>query len=164
MELCFEDVAVFWDWMSLYQEHGGPGRTKEQQGVFKKALTETMDLWYSHQMIAVLFVTVFPEGYGDVRPYGERGWPSFERRSSQLIKRAKSFGLTGWCMCTDLAAHQGSHDTPRQVPFAPVTFDGILQQRVFTNGADREVVSNLYQKVATAVLGATSEIVYDQIK
>lgn len=48
MEKCFEDVGVFLDWCSLYQEHGGTaGRTPEQQSSFKRALNSTMDLWYS---------------------------------------------------------------------------------------------------------------------
>jgi hypothetical protein len=59
------------DWISIYQEHGGVSRTTEQYASFRRALTGTMDLWYAHQGIIVLFVTQLPEGSEGVRAYDE---------------------------------------------------------------------------------------------
>ena len=186
MDQVFEDCGVFLDWCSLYQEHGGKaGRTPAEHASFKRALNRTMDLWYAHQMTSVLFVTTVPSSYAkkaEVKPYGDRGWPTFERRSAQLIKRIKSCGTSGWFMCVDVAAvrqlgEEGADgSTPalvrgvsqsvassRQVPFAPRAFKDLLEHKEFTNGADKEVVARLYAKTAAAVLSSVTELVWDHI-
>jgi hypothetical protein len=169
MSEVFTDCGVFLDWCSLYQQHGGKaGRTRDEYASFKRALNTTMDLWYSHQMTSVLFVTTLPAAYASVKPYDARGWPSFERSSSQLIKRTKSFGASGWTMCVDTAkvvdGSSGDAGASRQVPFSPVHFAELLESKTFTNGADREIVATLYARVASAVLASTKELVWDNVE
>lgn len=100
-------------------------------------------------------------------PYSGRGWPSFERRSSQLIKRIKSFGSSGWTMCVDSAmvgeGKGGDVGGSRQVPYSPVHFAELLETKTFTNGADKAIVSKLYARVASAVLASTKELNWDYI-
>jgi len=193
MDQVFEDCGVFIDWCSLYQENGGPpGRTREQYVSFKRALQKTMDLWYAHQMTSVLFVTTMPDSFAslegtkaEVIPYVDRGWPAFERRSAQLIKRIKSFGSSGWNMCVDVAAVRpvgggaahGAQTPPlplrrgvshsvaasRQVPFAPQAFKELLELKTFTNGTDKAVVARLYEKTTAAVLSSVTDLVWDHI-
>lgn len=69
--MCCPSPVCYADWISIYQEHGGVSRTTEQYASFRRALTGTMDLWYAHQGIVVLFVTQLPEGSEGVRAYDE---------------------------------------------------------------------------------------------
>jgi hypothetical protein len=172
MAECFDDAGVFIDWCSLYQEHGGPnGRTATQYASFQRALKGTMDLWYSHQMTSVLLVTTLADAFqgAQIKPYSVRGWPAFERQTAQLIKRVKAFGSTGWTMCYDLAARDLNGDAnpsvsaSRDVPCAPPSFAALLETKEFTNGADKAVVSKLYSRVASSVLGSTTELILDHI-
>ena len=48
-------------------------RSAEQKAAFGRALTQTMDVWYAHQMIITIFVTKMPEGF-EGRTYEDRGW------------------------------------------------------------------------------------------
>ena len=48
----FDDVGVFIDWPSLFQEP----RTEEQQGIFKDSLG-AINLWYAHKLMTVYIVS-----------------------------------------------------------------------------------------------------------
>ena len=48
-------------------------RSAEQKAAFGRALSQTMDVWYAHQMIITIFVTKMPEGF-EGRTYEDRGW------------------------------------------------------------------------------------------
>ena len=47
----FRDMGVFIDWASLFQQDANRRRTDAEQRAFKRALTDTMDLWYGHTRI-----------------------------------------------------------------------------------------------------------------
>ena len=55
-------------------------RTAEQKAAFRRALHDTMDVWYAHQMIVTVFVTRLPAGFSG-RTYEDRGWVRARRCS-----------------------------------------------------------------------------------
>jgi len=140
-------------------------RTPEQKAAFRRALHETMDVWYAHQMIVALFVTQLPHGYTG-RTYEGRGWTFFERSSAELIKPSRAYvveagklrgdGRSLWAMAIDSSAADA--DEGRRMPLAPQAFAEQLQHKQFTNNADAGAVAELYRKTATQVLGGTTKL------
>ena len=63
-------------------------RTDEEKAAMKRALHQTMDLWYAHLGITVVLLTELPdelpEGFDKTRSYENRGWTTFERCSAGL--------------------------------------------------------------------------------
>jgi len=78
-----QDFGVFLDWCSLYQEPRSPSELRS----FKLSL-QFINLWYAHELTQVYMLTKLPLGYEEssVVPYGERGWPTFERAISGILK------------------------------------------------------------------------------
>ena len=170
-ERYFPDYGVFWDWASIYQEHGGPGRTPEQYESFKRALTTTMDLWYAHSGTVVFFVTALPEGTTGVRPYKDRGWTTFERCCAELMKPNNPYveyeaddgdGEYLWNMCLDMGFN-GDADEGRKMPVAPDTFAVELGKKTFTNNADKDTVAGLYNRLAQNVLAGIEALELDYL-
>jgi len=160
----YRDMGVFIDWCAMYQEHGGPGRTQEQYGSFKRALNQTMDLWYSHQGIVCCSLSDFPVGTpASVRTYDKRGWTTFELRSAELIKPNKplvapegvdmSQGTWLWDMV--IANGRG---TKKKLPISPETFGQLLQNVSFTNNADKGAVTMLFTKTAESVMSGMKKL------
>ena len=155
----YEDMGIFWDWVSMYQEHGGnSGRTREQYDSFKRALHETMDLWFAHQRTVVYMLTELPPGSLRSHGYSASGWTTFERCSAELTKPSMAVrwhsdgsGTPLWPMCVDLGRRTGKEHT-RNLPMAPCDFANIVATKVFTNAADSSDVLQLYEKVSTSVL------------
>ena len=53
----------------------------------------------------------------------------------------------------------------RKAPLAPAAFTEVLATSCsFTNGADSEVVAELYRKTATALLGSTTELIFNKLE
>jgi len=170
----FEDMAVFWDWPSIYQEEGGGTRSSEQYTSFKRALNKTMDLWYAHQGVVVLFVTKLAEHKSaEVRSYDSRGWTSFERCSAELIKPLRplvapqgvdmSKGEWLWDMCIDTARY-GKTNAGRRLPTAPEQFAHELEGKIFTNDADHVVVAGLYRQAAEKVMAGIKKMTICQME
>ena len=169
----FDDMGIFMDWVSLYQSKGGPPRTVEQEDVFRKAL-QSMDLWYAHQGIVTLLVTTPPLTMSLERSYSERGWTSFERCCAELCKPQVPFVLppdTTWeCDGEDLwnLIIDSSHSAEdvargRQLPRTPQMFRELLQAKHFTNGADREQVILLYERMASVMLSGVRTLSFNHI-
>ena len=173
--------GVFWDWASIYQKDPAlfhqtqsyeDSRSEAQTASFKRALEGTMDLWYAHKGTVVLCVTKLPEGC-TVRPYASRGWTTYERCSAELIKpveayvveEGKTFGEGAylWPMCID-AARVDEAGAGRRPPAPPAVFAELLESCQFTNQADSSMVSQLYTKVATSVLRATTTLELDNME
>lgn len=172
----FPDMGVFWDWASLYQELGGEPRTSAQLASFQRALRTTMDLWYTHQGIITIFVTedVTPRGLS--LPYTKRGWPTFERCSSELIRPTVSVAITTsasskfltdahvstkqalWSMCLDAKCIIGQQRAGRCLPVGPEEFAHVLSSKTFTNGADANDVLALYRSLARRVLSGLKQL------
>ena len=144
-------------------------RSAEEKVKFKRALCDTMDLWYSHRGTVVVLVTQMPPGYvtSGGRDYESRGWTTFERCSAELIKPVEAyvvpdgqdviFGYYLWPMCID-TARVGEAGAGRRPPATPEVFAELMESCSFTNEADVAQVRILYETVATAVLAATDEL------
>ena len=166
----FPDMAVFMDWCSLFQEHGGVPRTPEQYASFRRALEGSMDLWYGHSGAVVLLLTELPARYASsVRAYKDRGWTFFERCCAELIKpdrvyivpEGKYYGDEDakylWRMCVDVGGAM------RQLPRAPEQFAAELATKTFTNNADCASVVQLYTSLATSLIGAAKVLDLDDV-
>lgn len=81
-------VAIFWDWMSLYQEHNpSTDRTDEQTQSYMRALMN-VHLWFAnrHTMVWRLTKLPLPRDAGrEIKPASTRGWCFFELALSQMI-------------------------------------------------------------------------------
>ena len=80
-------VAIFWDWMSLFQANHSGGQTEEQRAAFKRALGN-INIWYANCETMVWRQTKLPPaprpGH-DINPYDRRGWCFFELAVSEMI-------------------------------------------------------------------------------
>ena len=99
---------------------------------------------------------VLPAGWDGVTPYAERGWCTFEKAVSQLIKGSGS--EVGWRKLADptvrrrVSGYAGAYIT---APEPPEAFAARLALKTFTNGkADCELVAALYADTLAAALGA----------
>ena len=179
----FRDMGVFFDWASLFQkdprlwtpaelmaeekrtedqrraaERYRDSRTEAHAQATKFALEHTMDLWYAHSKTTVVLLTELPKklpkSFDAIRTYDSRGWTTFERCSAEL---GKTFTLqqAGWPLVIDLGKQRAAL---RRLPTTPERMGELLQERSFTNGADRAQVLALYEKTARAVLGCVKEL------
>ncbi|CAK0824826.1 unnamed protein product [Prorocentrum cordatum] len=166
----FSEMGIFWDWPSLLQ--GDPikaeearaaalrqGKTEEdaqeaadkakrtpaEKAAFKHGLEETMDLWYAHQATTVLLLTQHPRERGSAREWGydQSGWTTYERCSAEQIKRVSRF-QENWTAVADLGQGARAEAAGRRWPVGPDEFDQLIEDRSFTNGADREAVKALF--------------------
>ncbi|CAK0829152.1 unnamed protein product [Prorocentrum cordatum] len=182
----FSEMGVFWDWPSLLQ--GDPTKAEEakaaalrqgksekdaqeaadeakrtpaEKAAFKHALEDTMDLWYAHQATTVLLLTQHPRERGSAREcgYDQSGWTTYERCSAEQIK--KVFRLEArWNAVADLGHGAGAKEAGRRWPVGPDEFDRLIEDRSFTNGADREAVKALFRKMSRAQLGGVTMLEY----
>ena len=175
-------VAIFWDWMSLYQEHGPGGRTEAQDASFKRAL-KNIDVWYANVHTMVWCLSRLPPDHVHASP---RGWCFFETAISELTtpgNRVLDLGLAmdTWGACRtrslffadilgDNFAGGGwvaEEDDPtsehlptvaatckreRQFPLPPDVFNEKLKTRIFSKSADAEFVRQQYAKTYRDVL------------
>ena len=92
------DIAIFWDFPSLYQKKTKAGvvdRTDAQKALFDKGLGAA-NYWYGHKLSTVWMLTKMPPGTPHDKQYFERGWPYFECALSNILKEPS--------MCLDLGA------------------------------------------------------------
>ena len=139
--------------------YGGEAYDKsrsEAEGRPFKAALDNMEVWYAHEGTTVVLLTETPEG-SSAAPYDSKGWPTFERSVSMLIK--PWLGPSTWPPLIDVSLRAS-----RCNRFAPLTPDGmhtLLMEKKLTNGADREVVVKLYTNVAERCIYPAKELVYD---
>lgn len=156
-------VAVFFDWCSLDQKDAQGNRTDQERASFQGALA-SMQLWYAHQLTTVFMMTdpatdPASDTLVDSLSYGARGWPTFESRCAMLGKRTSQHA---WPLLVDVAAlgcDAGRTEAglaPRYPPLRPDEFHALLATKRFTNGADAELVANLYTATAREVIGGAS--------
>ena len=118
------------------KEHGE--RTNVEAALFKYAL-ENLDVLYSHQRIATLLTTRLPAGVHVERTYDDRGWCSFERAVSQLIKPLLlSMDIGLFTIDKACEAYQIGDDTITplrigEVRFAERSVEELAQQGSFCN-------------------------------
>ena len=118
-----------------------------------------MGMWYAHRLTTTVILSELPPGWPrspEDEPFFPegwlrgKGWPSFERAVSGMIKRGafKSFRRI-----VDPAAPRGLSGAYCAPPMHPREFAAELSRKVFTNGADCEMVAKLYADTVTAALG-----------
>jgi hypothetical protein len=178
----FRDMGVFFDWASLFQkdhklwteaeliaeeertedqrraaERYRDSRTQAQAQAVKFALG-TLDLWYAHAKTTVVLLTELPKklpkSFDAIRTYDSRGWTTYERCSAELCK-AFRLQKAGWPLVIDLGKQRAAL---RRLPTTPEQMEELLKKCSFTNGADKEMVLEKYQKTARAVLGSVKEL------
>ena len=91
-----------------------------------------MGSWYAHKLATTFSMSVAPAG-SSATPYGERGWTTFERQVSQLIKGAS---YESWRRLADASVVRtvgpcgGAYIEP---PMHPRAFAAALARKTFTN-------------------------------
>ena len=119
-----------------------------------------MGSWYAHKLATTFSMSVAPAG-SSATPYDDRGWTTFERAVSQLIKAA-IYG--SWRRLADASVVRtvgpcgGAYIAP---PMHPRAFAALLARKVFTNGrSDCELVAGLYYDTLVGALGHADELRY----
>lgn len=171
-----KELAIFLDWCSLDQKDAEGNRTEAEQSSFHGALA-WMQLWYAHQLTTVFLMTdpppralVTPEqatvdtAHGTASlAYDGRGWPTFEQRCAMLGKRTSEHA---WPLLVDVGRQEsGRADAQttaaaRYPPLPPEQFKELIATKMFTNGADAELVAGLYETTAREVIGGASMLKY----
>ena len=147
-------------WGSLHQKDANGQRTQPEQAAFGTAL-KTMGMWYAHRLTTTVILSELPPGWprsAEAAPFFPegwlrgKGWPSFERAVSGMIKRGSRYSFR---RIVDSAVPRGFFGTGgyRAPPMHPREFAAELSRKVFTNGADCEMVAELYADTLCAALG-----------
>jgi hypothetical protein len=153
MKLFPDDFAIFFDWTCLYQKRpNGEARSVAQQASFSSALSR-MQMWYAHARTTVIFLTQASEGSTD---YYSRGWPTFERAVTMFNKGGQ--WKDSWPSVVD-ASMEGS-SCVRKAPLTLACMQQLLAQKKFTNGADREIVLQLYAATGGACIDDAGSLNY----
>ena len=151
--------AVFFDWVSLHQRDKRGRRTAKEQTAFGHALSK-MQLWYAHMKTIVFLLTETPQGWpAESKPYTERGWPSFERMITMILKHQSK---KCWATICDVGAFAegGVGRTVLEPPKDVHSFEEMLNTVEFTNGADRRTVLALYRETLHVALGQARSLRY----
>ena len=144
-------------WGSLHQKDADGQRTKPEQAAFDTAL-KTMNTWYAHRLTTTVILSELPPGWppAEAAPFFPegwlrgKGWPSFERAVSGMIKRGSDYSFR---RIVDPAVPRGVVGGYRAPPMHPREFAAELSRKVFTNGADCEKVARQYADAFGAALG-----------
>ena len=119
-----------------------------------------MGMWYAHRLTTTVILSELPPGWprsAEAAPFfpedwlRDKGWPSFERAVSGMIKRGT---YTSFRRIVDSAVpRHGLATTYRAPPMHPREFAAALSRKVFSNGDDCEVVARLYADAFCTALG-----------
>jgi len=148
--------VVSTDWMSMPQRPRSPLETE----LFRQLLSY-MNVQYGH--IGTVVIDLGPKQAERLSrpplttvPSSERGWPTFTRCVGLLVKHwagwldSKDFGgESSWSDYEPELGQLGTLDAllppgMRRPPMIPEEFLQLIQTKRFTNGADREMVFELY--------------------
>ena len=146
-------------WGSLHQKDADGKRTAPEQAAFDTA-KKTMGMWYAHRLTTTVILSEQPPGWPrsaeDAPFFPEgwlrgKGWPSFERAVSGMIKRGSWYSFRR--IVDSAVPRRFGFTSYRAPPMHPRKFAAELSRKVFTNGADCEVVADLYANTLCAALG-----------
>ena len=164
------EFGVFYDYCSLHQKDADGQRTQPEQAAFGTAL-QTMGMWYAHRLTTTVILSELPPGWPrsaeDAPFFPEegwlrgKGWPSFERAVSGMIKRETGDSFR---RIVDPAVPRGFGSGYRAPPMHPREFAAELSRKVFSNGDDCEVVARLYADVFNAALGEAWALACSQLE
>ena len=151
------EVAVFYDFASLMQKDKRGERTAIERETFSAAL-DKVGSWYAHRLTTTFSMSTLPEGW-DATPYADRGWPTFERAVSGLIKPSDALS---WRRVADPAVVRNADNNPgayREPPLHPREFAAQLARRVFSEGeSDCMLVASLYAETLIGALGGMKHL------
>ena len=179
-------------WGSLHQKDADGQRTEPEQAAFGTAL-KTMGMWYAHRLTTTVILSELPPGWprsAEAAPFFPegwlrgKGWPSFERAVSGMIKRGTH---TSFRRIVDPAVPRGGigrvlisffsgslfsgkrglmrgSSGYRAPPMHPREFAVELSRKVFSNGADCEMVAKLYADTFTSALGEARVLQFNGMK
>lgn len=100
--LKFADVAIFWDFCSLYQPDSMGHLPQMERVSFSRAF-ENMPPWYAGLVTMKFLLTRLPVGFEDCTAYADRGWTTFERASASMITPANNIVDLGQMSDTDVS-------------------------------------------------------------
>ena len=174
MNLGDREVLLFWDYPCLYQKSDTStgGVTFLQLDSFDRGLA-SINVLYGHVGTLSLLCT---QSYPIVerKGYKESAWPYFEMLVSTFIKDAN--------MAVDLPTalewirrvgsnpvepegnrsiywlYQCVRRAKRQLPVAPDTFDGEIENKHATNGSDVDFLKKKFRQTFQAVMGPAKKI------
>ena len=143
-------------------------RTRAEIAAFKAALG-SMGVWYAHRLATTYILSELPEGWPKTeaaRPFFPqdwlrgKGWPTFERSVSGLVKRST---LQSWRRIVDPAVPRGFFGGYCEPPMHPRAFARSLALKIFSNGADCEVVARLYAATLDGALGNATALEFSEV-
>lgn len=159
-----DDFAIFLDWCSMYQAE----RTEEEEQAFKRSLRH-INVWYAHLQSLVWILS----DSGAAPAYGDRGWPNFECRISQLIKpdhAVLDLGLLGRAFFREQAMRKTVERlrlecaAGRLPPVLPEEFDKQVTTKRFTNGTtDLPMVQRKYRTAFEATVAQTTLLSFNDL-
>ena len=154
-------------WGSLHQK-GADGKRKEpEKAAFDTAL-ETMGIWYAHRLTTTVILSELPPGWPrsaeDAPFFPEgwlrgKGWPSFERAVSGMIKRGSRYSFRR--IADTAVPRRFGFSSYRAPPMHPREFAAELSRKVFSNGDDCEMVARLYADTLCAALGKAKVLEFE---
>jgi len=146
----FDDVGVFIDWCSVYQDTLEHERTAVQAQSFKRAI-EATPLLYAHRLTSVFIIADQPAE----PPRASRGWPFYEECLTRLFKEApppKRYktpagnSITMWAKVVRVGGEADAHGISRAhgPPLAPSRFVSELKGKEFARPEDRDALITAY--------------------
>ena len=160
-----EELGIFWDYPCLFQHPPGGKRTPEQDELFKWALSH-LELIYAHEGTTVF--RLIDSAPPTRAPYDGSGWPVYEGNSSRILKLQMA-GLV-WPAVLDVgsegiieAKEKDEYGNEKQyVPPPPSirAFREKVPTLHFTNGADAELVADIYERMIRLALGGAVQLVF----
>jgi len=162
-----EDVAVFLDWCSLYQQN----RSRDEEEEFAKAILD-IEIWYAHRATHVWMLTAVPEGVFTAgekvaldSTYQTRGWPTFEHCVSTLIKEREMVYDMGklpplWRRWLDVVT---SCKAARHPPKSPDHFETELRMKRFMFKSDCRLLIEKYAKAYNKAICKARELAFSGV-
>jgi len=149
---------MFWDWLSLPQQ---PRATEQDSTMFKSGL-QSVNLWYTHPLVETWLLTSNSPG---VKPYGERGWPTFECGVSGLITPAHALLDIGKfdAECVSWPTTLQKLKSGRPAPALPEVFSQKLAAKTFTNNSDHAFVEGKYRDTFLEVMGSVDNLDFSNL-
>eukprot|EP00927_Polykrikos_kofoidii_P068182 TRINITY_DN63552_c0_g1_i1.p1 TRINITY_DN63552_c0_g1~~TRINITY_DN63552_c0_g1_i1.p1 ORF type:complete len:895 (-),score=148.63 TRINITY_DN63552_c0_g1_i1:35-2635(-) len=170
-----EDLAVFYDWCSLYQRP----RCPMEEAMYNYS-REDVSLWFAHTGTRVWMLTQQNEAAVDTDdedyeeascavPYAERGWTNFERALGEMATQSRFLMDLGKMDSVQIQAsnwHQIATicRAERRPPLTPQAFEEFIRTKKFGDGdADREFVTQKYASLFFDLIIASPELSYSDL-
>eukprot|EP00927_Polykrikos_kofoidii_P082779 TRINITY_DN8321_c0_g1_i1.p1 TRINITY_DN8321_c0_g1~~TRINITY_DN8321_c0_g1_i1.p1 ORF type:complete len:708 (+),score=90.36 TRINITY_DN8321_c0_g1_i1:104-2125(+) len=174
---CIDDLAVFYDWCSLYQRP----RCDFEEAMYRFS-REHVPIWFAHTGTRVWMLTQQNEMAVDLEdedddqaevslpvPYAGRGWTNFERSLADMATRSRFLIDIGKMTSEELLASDwevinSACRSSRRPPVTPEAFRWFSISKEFSEGEiDREFVSQKYAAVFFDLVVAARELSYHDL-